>query len=734
MADNPFAGFVDNGPAAPPSAKAAGPFAGFEDLGPGSKPRMDVSASKAALEGYLDTAGFGFRDEIRGLSEASGLPEWMGGFRAPVGAARLTHEQNPGRIGFGGTYFGGHDKEAPGGISSLVTGDTRGPIEKTYEEARDAARKVQHAAQEQHPEAYLGGQVAGVAVAPGLAATKGATVAARAARSALAGGIQGGIYGAGSAEGDLTDRAIEGAKGAAVGTVAGAIGSPVADVAGVGLQKAGQFVRSTYNTLRAELSPEAGRRIVEDEAAKRVVASHLADRESQGLAWTPEEAQIAQEAGVPRSIVDIGGERSLSLAQSAANQSPEARAALEGLAKDRFAGQTTRAATFIKGLTGGLDEAAEREVLQSQATLSARRAYDLARKQGFKEIWTPELQRLSRAPDVREAILAGGRYEGNESIVGGFARPRKNPFTTDENGNLVFRSLPSGTATSVPDIAFWDGVKKRMQDREGSLLRAGKTQAARQTGILRRGLVDQLDAEVPEYQVARRGSAAFFNAEDALEAGRNYVTQRVNDADAFRALSRMGPPERELFARGFSAEMADRTLELRDNQNVINQAFLTSPAAKQRIAVALGPDRARKLEIYLRTESLTDRLRNALGGSPTARRLAEMGLAGAGTLAIGHGAVEGEWDAKHALTAALLFGAAYGKHRSQVLDNSVARRIGEMLASNDPAILRRGVDIVSKSRKLTESLREAGDRFRDRFAGRGLPTLAAGEVVNNSGQ
>jgi hypothetical protein len=54
-------------------------------------------------------------------------------------------------------------------------------------------------------------------------------------------------------------------------------------------------------------------------------------------------------------------------------------------------------------------------------------------------------------------------------------------------------------------------------------------------------------------------------------------------------------------------------------------------------------------------------------------------------------------------------GAAYGHHRMGAIDKSIATQIGKMLASDDPAVLQRGVAAVAKSGKLMEALRAGGD-------------------------
>src|SRR5262245_1922744 len=93
-------GFFDDIPMADgsqPRPKRTGFFDDIPTVGPTREPapnagmsRFDdaAGAAQAGLEGYLSGISGNLRDEIYGLSEASGLPRWLGGFRAPVGAVR----------------------------------------------------------------------------------------------------------------------------------------------------------------------------------------------------------------------------------------------------------------------------------------------------------------------------------------------------------------------------------------------------------------------------------------------------------------------------------------------------------------------------------------------------------------------------------------------------------------------------------------------------------------------
>ncbi|KAB2689288.1 hypothetical protein [Brucella pseudogrignonensis] len=83
-----------------------------------------------------------------------------------------------------------------------------------------------------------------------------------------------------------------------------------------------------------------------------------------------------------------------------------------------------------------------------------------------------------------------------------------------------------------------------------------------------------------------------------------------------------------MFKAGYASELIDGIKDTKDRTNVINNTF-KSQAAR----LAFGPEKSKEIEAYVRVEDLADRLRGAMGGSTTARQLAEMGL---GVLAGGY--------------------------------------------------------------------------------------------------
>jgi hypothetical protein len=107
------------------------------------------------------------------------------------------------------------------------------------------------------------------------------------------------------------------------------------------------------------------------------------------------------------------------------------------------------------------------------------------------------------------------------------------------------------------------------------------------------------------------------------------VRQDINMQQAAKILAGMNTMERELFKRGFAAELADNIEKIGFSRDVLNSIFVNNGPARQKILLAMGGQDARELEALLRVESIVDQARKALGNSTTVRQAAEM--AGAGT-------------------------------------------------------------------------------------------------------
>lgn len=588
----------------------------------------------------------------------------------------------------------GFNGEITGVIGGLIAVAKGRPFNEGYDLGQKITNDRLSAYREREPVlsaiGEVGGGLATMAV-PGLGGAnvfRGAGLIPRAANAAVTGAAYGGLYGAGTADGGLADRAMGAATGAATGLVAGAA-APVATSA------IGGVARTVAAPVRALMKPG-------DQAAKRVETAFARDQVDPAQAAAA--LQAAQASGTPMVAGDLGDETVRALARSAANTSPEARSTLQAATDGRLETQKPRFIEFVRSLVGGANATKTREQLLEMAQKANGPAYRRAYEAGDTPLMSPELERLTGSPDVVRAMMATAEKGKSRAIADGYGAFNTNA-TLSADGRVVFTKGKGGVPTD-PNIQFWDYTYRELRDAGTAAAAAGRTGEASYLRDLSKTMRSELDRLVPEYGQARSQAALFFGAEDALDAGEKFVISTRGNDEARAVIAKMNPAERTLFREGFASSLVASVREVGDRTNLINATFAKSSAARERIELALGAQEARAVEAFLRTEHTFDLLRRAVqGNSTTARQLVELGLAGGVGVTLAGGNV---FDPKAWLTGALLYTARRG---GALIDQRVARRVGEMLASDDPKVFQNAIKIASRNPGMLNLLRLTEQNF-----------------------
>lgn len=647
------------------SAPSFDPSKPFE---PVSKP--DKGALNAAGRGAMQGVTFNFADELRGLGEAGGVKadEW----NDPVSTAKGAYR-----------YWAG-DKDA----------------EKTYNEAVAREREADEAAKSQHPWAYNGAEIAGslpaMAAIPGGGIVRGAGIGTKILQGAKVGAEYGALSGAGEGT-DANSRVL----GSATGAASGAVGGAAAPIAGAGIGLAyDRFGKPLVSAARGLINPEA-------EAGRRVAAALSADAEAiaagKAEGMTAQQWAAAKAAGEPVTLADLGAGNTQSLLRSSANTSPEGRAMLEKVINDRFAGQSERVADDVRGLvSGGANAGKTADQLVAEYDQKRLPAYKAAfAHPNAQAMWNGDLEQMSQAPVVQNAIRMATVNAKNEAAKLGLTPPKVSPFTFNDEGRMVLRTNPDGS-TMTPNLQFWDVVKKNLdkmgQDGQGW------------SKVLR----DHLDDAVPQYGKARGIASQFFGERDALEAGRTLAGKRVDPDIIKGAMRKMSPEEQELFREGYASDWAGRVIgDFRDSRD-ITKAMFNSPNERARAEAIFGKSGIDKIQTRMTLETIMDGARKAMGNSTTARQLIEAGLAGG---ALG-GYLDGDWKgaaagfasgagARKALSTEMAAGA---RKIIGHVDAKTARNVAEMLTSSDPSRLAQGMRMATSNKKIADGLRSIADR------------------------
>jgi len=237
-------------------------------------------------------------------------------------------------------------------------------------------------------------------------------------------------------------------------------------------------------------------------------------------------------------------------------------------------------------------------------------------------------------------------------------------------------------------------------------------------------LINVLDERVGSYADARGVAMGIFRANNALDAGENFVRSRLSNEQARRALAEMNPQEQDLFRQGYVERLINEVHELGDRRNLAS-VIGNSAAARERLEIALGPEGARDLEAFLHNERMMDFIRGAVNGnSTTARQIREMMLASSvGGAMIGFDPSNPQNWIAGILTGALTKRGAAATN--QFLDRRLAMEIADRLVSRDPSVMRRGLQQLSDPRAI-QALRAFDETLAT------LPRAAATQGANPS--
>jgi hypothetical protein len=558
---------------------------------------------------------------------------------------------------------------------------------------------------EESPVSSIAGTVAGSLVTPmpfaKLATAKpvseGALAALKAYGQRIAGGgAGGGAMGVVSGLGEGTtveERLKHAGQGLMFGTGFGA-GVPAIGGAIAAAAKpiyTGIIRPNIVDPIRGALMPET------------VALEKTAAATKQGRQISDKEFQAMQAAGEPVMVGDVST-GTQSLAKSSANVSPSARAALEEDVGARFREQGPRLQNTIESFfPDSTDYTTVIDKLKQAARAENKPAYDRAYAQGSENVMSAKIWDLAQtSPTMQKAIREAEKLGADVAAAEG-RTPPVNPFTFDKQGFPVFK--PNATAKDA-NLHFWDSVKQSLDDEVDSLYRSGAKKKGSAVADIRDQLRDELDVIVPSYETARGTAAKHFKATDAFEAGIKFSkeTDPKKISEAYKVVSGMSGPEKELFSRGYASNLLGKIENVKDTDSILAKNFAdASPAVRRKNLVAFGPQGAAQIEMRLQTERLLDGLRKEVfTGSSTARQLAQQGAAY--TTASGLGAFIGGSDASIGTAGGALAGVAlkYGKGK---VDERVATSVANLLVSKDPKVLEKLTAMAAKEPKVLEVVR-----------------------------
>lgn len=564
------------------AARSAGEKWLSENPRGGTTVEPQYGALESASEGLMKGVALNWRDEIRGASAASGLPEALGGFRAPIGAARL-------------------------GLEALTQpAGTTGLVRQQYEAVRDETRRRAEAMQRQHPYAFGAGELGGGVVdALALPASSALTLGGRIGTGLLEGGALGAVAGAGEAE---TAEKIPQAGG--IGALGGAL-------VGGALPVAGEMISVPVSNLAARWNPQSygarqvGRAIAESGQTPAAIDQALTQAAREG-----------QDVFLPADVMGTAGQNLLS---SVARAPGEGRQLATETLEQRQAGQGRRIANQ---LAQGFGEARTAQQAETAMTAARDAAADIA---------YPAARRGAGAVDLSPVIaeIDATLQPGATQI----ARPQSGIASdTSEAALESIRRRLTDDRSTLSDYTAVERVRHDLSDMVNSAQRAGQGNRARLLRNVLRTLDRQMEQASPGFLQANREFAQATRDIEAIAAGRS-AAMRGRPEDTIPAFQALSPQGQQAFRAGYIDPLQERVGGAAFGANKARE-FTSEAFAREAQAMAPGAD---QLQRQLARENLMFATRTrALGGSHTADNLANAEALGVDPAMITH-AITGDW-------------------------------------------------------------------------------------------
>jgi hypothetical protein len=572
--------------------------------------------------------------------------------------------------------------------------------DERYNENLALARNIDKRMWEERPGETLATQIGGGVLTGGAGLTKAATniigraapataaalrtgaagLGARAVQGSVAGALGGGIAGTGGGT-DATSRVTGGVVGTVLGgTLGGAL--PVA-ASGVGSAWRGAQSVLFPGTVNAE-------RRAAEVLGQAVGRSNL----TPGAAGPTQALNDLQQSGVTNATIADLSDELTSLTGAVARSPGKGREIVGDFLRARQEGNPAL------GQAGGgqwadmLDDISAKvspsvsakraaEAMVTQRADEAKPLYDKAFEVG--SVVSEKLKTLGTIPTMKSALQRGVTMAKQEGTL-----------PADYKLDLS-KPLP---------IQVWHQAKQAIDDMIGASTRSGEKGQARSLLSMQQRLLDEMDQVTNGlYGQARQNFAGNSAVINALDSGKSILQRTVSAEDIADNLAKLtSQSEIQAFKAGAAQALRDTVTRVGRKGNAAAK-FLNRPDMQQKLqALFDDPDEYQAFMQRMMGRDRLYRTYSELGGSPTQQRLAaEADL---------EGAVTGGAAPENLLTAAALGGRqAVGRSILQrfqdgpvrFLSEKVRERVAEMLTTNDPAQIRRAVQLIEAAAKRAQA-------------------------------
>lgn len=590
---------------------------------------------------------------------ANGIDEQIAERQAELERLRFESMSPIGAIGNSvgqGLSFGWSDEGAAGVAAVLTNPFSDQTFQDLYDEQLEIERGNLETARRKYPKLSLAAELGGGIYTGGnlySLTTKSLSNLPALVRLMSVGGVEGAAYGAGTGE--------EGnrLRGTAIGTGIGIAGGPLGAVAGhvfgnLARNTVGPLWRRLFQTPRARANQKVLDTLEADDITTYQAQLEMADLGEQAVV-----------ADISQGLTDLG--------RSMAGYQGRGRGIAERLVHGRQRNQQHRLlagagvdADELDDFTRGIARMLQNR--NTQATPYYERAYETVVRQ--TDSMADALSVIPRS------ILSKARtlYRGDLDVLNEIAK--KFPDTPEGRAAILRlnsgpisgreaarRTLQTPEGIDENSVMFYDYVKRSLDDRIGSSLRAGRRQEARNFIRMKEALLGELDEQVPDYRRAREIFTDEESMKSAVDYGRSLFSNSVDLAETELALEAMSMGERNAFRNGAIRGLVDRVerapemrnfasylVESKRMRRLLSLAFPNEEVFDSFIKTAIAENRMAATRAGVtagaRTAPMTEGMKDLAAQAPMVRSLQQNDATGVGLSflrSLGHQGVDQEY-------------------------------------------------------------------------------------------
>lgn len=526
-----------------------------------------------------------------------------------------------------------------------------------------------------------------------------------------------------------------------IGAGLGGAGAAAGHALLMGLGKTGQAARTLWNP------EEQGR--VGAAANKEIGETYLKDlksapRDAEGNIVNPqfmtiEDMQHANDMGQNPIIADLGSKALARKARVEGVGNSDYASELGGILLGRQTEQKKNMENLFKEMYGKEMDPVQlmAHAEETARTENAPNYQAVFNHPEAKAIWNPQLEQITKLKDFPSLAHDAYRKLELDYISQGKTPPKPPlfemeapppaPALSPKDQTRISMGLKPKDIPPTPEprlknqfsLEFWDAIKRAAQDKGYQ----SNDNNFKQIGSLVKNALgpESLGELGTQYHNTLGVASKYIGEKNAFSLGQKLATNpsAIPRGQIMKSYNKLSPSAQSQTEQGMVSTLMDRAFQ--STQPNATTRLLDAPNMKETLHTIAGPERATKIEGFMRLQNIMNKTQQAImNQSATAENAVDLvkgKLKGPLGKVLGLGAIEGgselyegltgHEDVSHhvkalAETAALAFIA----HRYMKFSSARSAEMQRILASGDPELMRKAVASVINSPKDLQFLRK----------------------------